>query len=56
MSAVQPGEVTKQPAADIAQIPVPNHRFSHVHVDLVGPLPTSVEGFRYLFTLVDRPT
>jgi len=50
------GKVTKQPAAAVAQIPVPNRRFSHVHVDLVGPLPTSAEGFRYLFTLVDRST
>jgi hypothetical protein len=25
-----------------------------VHVDLIGPLPTSVEGFKYLFTMVDR--
>jgi transposase InsO family protein len=25
-----------------------------VHVDLVGPLPTSAEGFKYLFTMVDR--
>ena len=33
-----------------------DRRFSHVHVDLVGPLPTSAEGFRYLFTLVDRST
>jgi hypothetical protein len=36
--------------------PVPNRRFSHVHVGLVGPLPTSAEGFRYLFMLVDRST
>ncbi len=26
----------------------------HVHMDLVGPLPTSAEGFKYLFTIVDR--
>jgi hypothetical protein len=50
------GKVTKQPAAAVPQIPVPNRRFSHVHVDLVGPLPTSAEGFGYLFTLVDRST
>jgi transposase InsO family protein len=25
-----------------------------VHVDLVGPLPTLAEGFKYLFTMVDR--
>ena len=30
-------------------------RFGSLHVDLVGPLPVS-EGFRYLFTIVDRFT
>jgi transposase InsO family protein len=29
-------------------------QFSHVHVDLVGPLPTSPEGFSYILTTVDR--
>ncbi|MFN9906454.1 MAG: integrase zinc binding domain-containing protein, partial [bacterium] len=31
-------------------IPVPSRRFSHIHVDLVGPLPTS-KGFTHLFTI-----
>jgi transposase InsO family protein len=48
------GKVHKQPAAPVHAIPVPQHRFTHVHVDLVGPLPTSAEGYRYLFTMVDR--
>jgi transposase InsO family protein len=34
-------------------IPVPSRRFSHIHVDLVGPLPAS-KGFTYLFTIIDR--
>jgi hypothetical protein len=33
--------------------PVPTRRFSHLHVDLVGPLPAS-KGFTYLFTIIDR--
>ena len=37
------------------QIPVLTRSFSHLHVDLVGPLPVSV-GFNYLFTMVDRTT
>ena len=37
-------------------IPVPARRFSHVHVDLVGPLPPSARGHTYLFTMVDRMT
>jgi hypothetical protein len=31
-------------------------RFSHVHVDRVGPLPASSEGHVYLLTAIDRPT
>ena len=34
---------------------VPDVRFAHVHVDIVGPLPPS-KGFRYLFTCIDRFT
>ena len=33
----------------------PHARFNHIHVDIVGPLPT-VQGFRYLLTAVDRFT
>jgi transposase InsO family protein len=47
--------VTRQPAAATQSIPVPERRFTHLHVDLVGPLPTS-EGFKYLFTIIDRST
>jgi hypothetical protein len=32
---------------------VPTHRFSHIHVDLVGPLLAS-KGFTYLITIIDR--
>ena len=32
---------------------MPSRRFSHIHVDLVGPLPAS-KGFTYLFTIIDR--
>lgn len=31
-------------------------RFEHIHVDIVGPLTTTEEGFRYLVTVVDRRT
>ena len=33
--------------------PVPDHRFQHLHVDVVGPLPPS-EGMSYILTIVDR--
>jgi transposase InsO family protein len=56
-------QVSRQPGAKVhrhvslqaAHIPVPVRRFSHVHVDLVGPLPSSSR-FAYLFTIVDRTT
>ena len=37
----------------IQHIPVPWRRFSHIHIDLVGPLPQSC-GHTFLFTIVDR--
>ena len=36
-------------------ISVPGQRFSHIHVDLVGPFPQS-SGFSHLFTILDRMT
>ncbi len=38
------------------QLPVPARKFSHVHVDLVGPLPASSDGHVYLLTIIDRST
>ena len=37
-------------------IPVPLRKFSHVHVDLVGPWTWSAEGHTHLLTVVDRST
>ena len=34
---------------------VPDKRFSHCHVDIVGPLPES-DGYRYILTIIDRTT
>ena len=36
-----------------AHIPIPDRKFDHIHVDIVGPLPPS-QGLQYLFTVVDR--
>ena len=41
--------------APLELFPVPERRFDHVNVDLVGPLPSS-HGFTYLLTMVDRTT
>jgi len=37
------------------RIPVPDDRFQHVHLDIVGPLPNS-KGMRYCLTMIDRTT
>jgi transposase InsO family protein len=52
----QRGKITRQATAAVQPIPVPGRRFSHIHVDFVGPLPVSKEGYRYLFTVIDRST
>jgi cleavage and polyadenylation specificity factor subunit 1 len=54
--ACQRAKVTKQPRASIQPIPIPRRRFSHVHVDLVGPLPASEDGYVYVMTMIDRTT
>jgi cleavage and polyadenylation specificity factor subunit 1 len=43
---------TTTPLGDFA---LPTSRFQHVHIDIVGPLPTS-DGFKYCLTAVDRFT
>ncbi len=54
--ACQRAKVTKQPAAPTHPITVPGRQFSHIHVDLVGPLPVSSSGFSHLLTIIDRTT
>jgi hypothetical protein len=49
----QRGKVHKHVHLQPAEIPVPHHRFTHIHVDLVGPLPPSL-CHTYLFTIIDR--
>jgi cleavage and polyadenylation specificity factor subunit 1 len=48
------GKVTRHVKAPLQAIAVPDRRFSHLHVDLVGPLPTSQEGYSHLLTVIDR--
>ncbi|XP_051993051.1 LOW QUALITY PROTEIN: uncharacterized protein K02A2.6-like [Xyrauchen texanus] len=51
----QRAKVHRHTKAPLGLFPVPERRFDHVNVDLVGPLPSS-HGFTYLFTMVDRTT
>ena len=54
-SSCQSSKVHRHIHHPVQQLDPPSGRFSHVHVDIVGPLPAS-SGFRYLFTVVDRWT
>ena len=55
-AACQKAKITTQPTAPIHPIPVPARRFSHIHVDLVGPLPVSAGGHSHIMTFIDRST
>ena len=45
----------KQKPLNIGHFPVPQKRFSHIHVDVCGPLPVS-RGHRLLLTVICRNT
>ena len=51
----QRGKISTHVHLSPEAIPVPTCCFEHLHVDLVGPLPSS-GGFTYLFTVEDRTT
>lgn len=53
--ACQTSKVTRRTRIAPMQIDMPSSRFSHVHIDIVGPLPPS-QGNKYLLTMVDRFT
>ena len=53
--ACQRAKVHRHTESGIGKIQQPKRRFGHIHVDIVGPLPTSKE-YRYLFTIIDRST
>ena len=40
----------------VEKIPILGAHFSHVHVDLVGPLSASKDGSTYLLTMIDHST
>ncbi len=50
------GKVTSRPAAPVQPIRVTGRRFSHIHIDIMGPLPTLADGHCYLLTMMDRRT
>jgi hypothetical protein len=50
------GKVTAMVHTQIQPIQLPVKRFSHVHINIVGPLQASPEGCTHLLTMVDRST
>ncbi len=51
----QKAKIHKHIKAPLSEFKVPQTRFAHINVDIVGPLPVS-QGYTYLFTIVDRFT
>ena len=51
----QMAKINRHTTPPIGEFSVPERRFSHLNLDLVGPLPVS-NGYRYLLTAVDRFT
>ena len=51
----QTSKISRHVDSGVEQFHTSARRLSHIHVDTVGPLPPS-EGFRYIFTIVDRNT
>lgn len=49
----QRSKIQRHTVTPLKDFNLPNSRFKHVHIDLVGPLPSS-GGNRYLLTMVDR--
>ena len=51
----QKSKISTHVHSTVPSIPVPARRFSHVHVDIVGPLPSN-QGHSYLLTMRDWTT
>ncbi|KAK3792218.1 hypothetical protein RRG08_035975 [Elysia crispata] len=51
----QSSKIQNHTKAPLEHFSVPEKRFSHINIDIVGPLPFS-SGFTYLLTIIDRNT
>ena len=51
----QRSQIHRHTKASLGSFQQPTRRFGHIHVDIVGPLPSSEEK-RYLFKIIDRST
>ena len=53
--ACQKAKIHRHNTAPLATFAEPDSRFSHIHIDIVGPLPPS-SGSTYILTIIDRFT
>lgn len=51
----QKAKVNRHTRAPLKSFSIPECRFEHIHIDIVGPLPPS-QGYRYCLTMIDRFT
>ena len=51
----QQTKIIRHNNADLQKFRHPDERFSHCHVDIIGPLPPS-DGYSYILTVIDRFT
>lgn len=51
----QQSKITRHTKSPLSSFLTPSARFSHIHLDLVGPLPLSSD-YRYCLTVIDRFT
>jgi cleavage and polyadenylation specificity factor subunit 1 len=50
------GKVLTHVKSEVQSIPMPIAKFEHMHVDIMGPFPTSANGFSNMLTMIDRTT
>lgn len=51
----QKSKISKHTKSPVTKFEVPDSRFKHIHLDIVGPL-QSARGYRYCLTMIDRFT
>lgn len=51
----QTSKINKRIKSPISNFKIPQGRFEHIHIDLVGPLRSS-RGYKYILTVIDRFT
>ncbi|GBN24754.1 hypothetical protein AVEN_157956-1 [Araneus ventricosus] len=49
----QKSQIARHFHSPLAEFKVPNHRFVHINIDIIGLLPSS-QGFSYCLTAIDR--